>query len=446
MGRDAAQRVFDAIDPAKDVDGFIPINVGRLVQGRAASRAVHAVRRHRDARSLRHRDRRRPRGRHRPQRHRRQADGAAAAAPRRHGDDLPLEDAAICRGGAEADILVAAIGRPGFVTREFVKPGATVIDVGINRVTDARDCRGAASARARRGSPDFERRGSVVVGDVHPAVAEVAGALTPVPGGVGPLTIAMLLKNTVTAARSRAALTWCRAALTGGIATGKSYCLARFAALGVPTIDADKLARARGRSRVARARRGRRALRPGILRDGRHARSRRRWRASSSPTASPAPTSRRSSTPTSTAASATGSRSCRSTTPRRRRRHPAAVRDRPRARLRRGDRRRLQPEEQLRRLMARDGLTRGRRARAPGRAVADRREGPPRALRDPDRRRLRRDRRRDRSGVYEQAAASAERSVSVSVASVSLAGAIRSSTNVFHSWQCGHCQSSSVLR
>jgi methylenetetrahydrofolate dehydrogenase (NADP+)/methenyltetrahydrofolate cyclohydrolase len=101
-----------------------------------------------------------------------------------------------------ADILVAAIGRPGFVTPEFVKPGATVVDVGISPVTDA--------ALARRLFPpgssrlaDFERRGSIVVGDVDPRVAEVAGALTPVPGGVGPLTIAMLLKNTVAAARFR---------------------------------------------------------------------------------------------------------------------------------------------------------------------------------------------------------------------------------------------------
>jgi methylenetetrahydrofolate dehydrogenase (NADP+)/methenyltetrahydrofolate cyclohydrolase len=104
---------------------------------------------------------------------------------------------------AEADIVVAAIGRAGFVTREFVKPGATVIDVGINRITD----RAEAAAILGEHSPrvaDFDRRGSVVVGDVHHEVAEVASALTPVPGGVGPLTIAMLLKNTVAAARARA--------------------------------------------------------------------------------------------------------------------------------------------------------------------------------------------------------------------------------------------------
>jgi methylenetetrahydrofolate dehydrogenase (NADP+)/methenyltetrahydrofolate cyclohydrolase len=103
---------------------------------------------------------------------------------------------------ATADILVAAIGRPAFVTREFVKPGATVVDVGINRVTEkplAQSIFDAASPRLA----DFDRRGSVVVGDVHPGVADVAGALTPVPGGVGPLTIAMLLKNTVSAATAR---------------------------------------------------------------------------------------------------------------------------------------------------------------------------------------------------------------------------------------------------
>jgi methylenetetrahydrofolate dehydrogenase (NADP+)/methenyltetrahydrofolate cyclohydrolase len=103
---------------------------------------------------------------------------------------------------AAADILVAALGRAAFVTPEFVKPGATVIDVGINRVSQ----REVADRMFPPGSPrlaEFEKKGSVLVGDVHPAVAEVAGALTPVPGGVGPLTIAMLLKNTVAAAQAR---------------------------------------------------------------------------------------------------------------------------------------------------------------------------------------------------------------------------------------------------
>jgi methylenetetrahydrofolate dehydrogenase (NADP+) / methenyltetrahydrofolate cyclohydrolase len=104
---------------------------------------------------------------------------------------------------AEADILVAAIGRAAFVTPAFVKPGATVIDVGINRVTDPH----VVASIFPEGSPRravFEKNGSVVVGDVHPAVADVAGAMTPVPGGVGPLTIAMLLNNVILAAEARA--------------------------------------------------------------------------------------------------------------------------------------------------------------------------------------------------------------------------------------------------
>ncbi|MEP6916872.1 MAG: bifunctional 5,10-methylenetetrahydrofolate dehydrogenase/5,10-methenyltetrahydrofolate cyclohydrolase, partial [Acidobacteriota bacterium] len=101
-----------------------------------------------------------------------------------------------------ADILVAAIGRPGFVTADFVKPGATVVDVGTTAVSDAAVAHRLFPPGSSR-LADFERRGSLVVGDVHPLVVEVAGALTPVPGGVGPLTIAMLLKNTLTAALAR---------------------------------------------------------------------------------------------------------------------------------------------------------------------------------------------------------------------------------------------------
>jgi methylenetetrahydrofolate dehydrogenase (NADP+)/methenyltetrahydrofolate cyclohydrolase len=106
---------------------------------------------------------------------------------------------------ARADILVAAMGRPAFVTRDFVKPGATVIDVGTTPIAD----RAAVEAIFGAGSPrleTFAKRGSVVVGDVHPSVAEVAGALTPVPGGVGPLTIAMLLMNTLAAAERQVAV------------------------------------------------------------------------------------------------------------------------------------------------------------------------------------------------------------------------------------------------
>jgi methylenetetrahydrofolate dehydrogenase (NADP+)/methenyltetrahydrofolate cyclohydrolase len=103
---------------------------------------------------------------------------------------------------AEADILVAAIGRPAFVTRSFVKPGAAVVDVGINPISN-RDqvvkIFGAASPRVAA----FEAKGATIAGDVHPEVAEIAGALSPVPGGVGPLTIAMLLRNTLVAAQAR---------------------------------------------------------------------------------------------------------------------------------------------------------------------------------------------------------------------------------------------------
>jgi methylenetetrahydrofolate dehydrogenase (NADP+)/methenyltetrahydrofolate cyclohydrolase len=202
MGRHAAQQVFDAIDPAKDVDGFHPINVGRLVQGRphlvpctpsgviemleqqairiAGTRAVVIGRSEivgkPMAMLLLQRD-------------------ATVTICHSKTPDLP-------RVAAEAEILVAAIGRAGFVTPEFVKPGATVIDVGINRVTDAAQARSLYDEGSQR-LADFERRGSIVVGDVHPKVADVAGALTPVPGGVGPLTIAMLLKNTVAAAKAR---------------------------------------------------------------------------------------------------------------------------------------------------------------------------------------------------------------------------------------------------
>ncbi len=202
MGKHAAQRVFDAIDPAKDVDGFHPTNVGRLVQGRphlvpctpsgvmvmldhygipiARSRAVVIGRSEivgkPMAMLLLQRD-------------------ATVTICHSKTPDLP----SVAR---EADILVAAIGRAGFVTPSFVKPGATVIDVGINRVTDAAMVRDLFEPGSTR-LADFDRRGAVVVGDVHPKVAEVAGSLTPVPGGVGPLTIAVLLRNTVKAAVTR---------------------------------------------------------------------------------------------------------------------------------------------------------------------------------------------------------------------------------------------------
>ena len=109
--------------------------------------------------------------------------------------DLP----AVCR---RADILVAAIGRAGMITRDFVRSGATVIDVGMNRVTDPAEFAALFAGNAKR-EENFRAKGSTLVGDVHPQVAEIAGAITPVPGGVGPLTIAMLMSNTVKAAKMR---------------------------------------------------------------------------------------------------------------------------------------------------------------------------------------------------------------------------------------------------
>ena len=109
--------------------------------------------------------------------------------------DLP----GVCR---RADILVAAIGKAGMITPDFVKPGATVIDVGMNTVTDPEQFKEFFAGNEKR-EGDFAAKGSTLMGDVHPKVAEVAGAMTPVPGGVGPLTIAMLMSNTVKAAKRR---------------------------------------------------------------------------------------------------------------------------------------------------------------------------------------------------------------------------------------------------
>ena len=108
--------------------------------------------------------------------------------------------AGVCR---QADILVAAMGRPAMVTAEYIKPGATVVDVGMNRIDD-RARAAAIFARKPERLAAFDKNGSLLVGDVHPVdMAECAGAYTPVPGGVGPLTIAMLMSNTIDAAERR---------------------------------------------------------------------------------------------------------------------------------------------------------------------------------------------------------------------------------------------------
>ena len=197
-----AKKVLMAVDPAKDVDGFHPVNVGFLSTQRpglvpctpagvleilkrsnipiAGSEAVVVGRSDivgKPAAML--------------------LLNANATVTVCHSKthDLP----GVCR---RADILVAAIGRAGMITRDFVKPGATVIDVGMNTVTDAAEFQHFFAGNAKR-EESFRKKGSTLIGDVHPEVAEVAGAITPVPGGVGPLTIAMLMFNTVKAAKMR---------------------------------------------------------------------------------------------------------------------------------------------------------------------------------------------------------------------------------------------------
>jgi methylenetetrahydrofolate dehydrogenase (NADP+)/methenyltetrahydrofolate cyclohydrolase len=202
LGDDAERRVFDAIRPDKDVDGFHPINVGRLVQNRATVAAGTPS----GVIELLERSNIRIAGQRAVVIGRSDIVGKPMALLllHRHATvtichSRTVDLAALAR---EADILVAAIGRPAFVTSAFVKPGATVVDVGINRLAD-RAAVEKIFGPGSKGRDTFERRGSVVVGDVHPEVVEVAGALTPVPGGVGPLTIAMLLKNTLRAAQQR---------------------------------------------------------------------------------------------------------------------------------------------------------------------------------------------------------------------------------------------------
>jgi methylenetetrahydrofolate dehydrogenase (NADP+)/methenyltetrahydrofolate cyclohydrolase len=199
-----AKQVLLAVDPAKDVDGFHPVNVGFLSTQRPGlvpctpAGVIEILERSQIP-----------------------IAGQEAVVVGRsdivgkpvamlllnnnatvtvcHSKTRDLEQ--VCR---RANILVAAIGRPGMITRDYVTPGATVIDVGMNKVTDEREFQRLFAGNRKR-EETFRAKGSTLVGDVHPEVAEVAGAITPVPGGVGPLTIAMLMANTVKAARLRRA-------------------------------------------------------------------------------------------------------------------------------------------------------------------------------------------------------------------------------------------------
>jgi methylenetetrahydrofolate dehydrogenase (NADP+)/methenyltetrahydrofolate cyclohydrolase len=204
MGQDAEQRIFDSIDPQKDVDGFHPDNVGRLVQKRPRLVACTPL----GCIELLERERIPIAGAHAVVIGRSDIVGKPMALLLLHRDATVT----ICHSktrdlpqlAASADILVAAIGRPGFVTRRFVKPGATVVDVGINTLVAEADVNRFFAGNARK-REQFAQKGSVLIGDVHPEVEELAGAITPVPGGVGPLTVAMVLRNTLAAAEGRLA-------------------------------------------------------------------------------------------------------------------------------------------------------------------------------------------------------------------------------------------------
>ena len=197
-----SKRVLLAVDPAKDVDGFHPMNVGFLSTQRpglvpCTPNGVMEILRRSDIEIA---------GKEAVVVGRSDIVGkpmamlllnanATVTVCHSKTHDLP----AVCR---RADILVAALGRAGMIARDFVKLGATVIDVGMNQVTDRAEFDKYFKGNERREAA-FARNGSTLIGDVDPAVVEVAGAFTPVPGGVGPLTIAMLMSNTVRAAKLR---------------------------------------------------------------------------------------------------------------------------------------------------------------------------------------------------------------------------------------------------
>jgi methylenetetrahydrofolate dehydrogenase (NADP+)/methenyltetrahydrofolate cyclohydrolase len=196
------KRVLESVDPAKDVDGFHPVNLGRLVSGRPGLVActpagcMEILRRNNI-----------------------QIEGANAVVLGRSdivGKPMALllmhanATVTICHSKTRdlanvvsgADIVVAAMGKAGYVQANWIRPGAAVIDVGTNKVTDAKEAESLLRnfpARLQK----FREKGSVLIGDVHPDAVNTAGALTPVPGGVGPMTIAMLMSNTVKAAKLR---------------------------------------------------------------------------------------------------------------------------------------------------------------------------------------------------------------------------------------------------
>jgi methylenetetrahydrofolate dehydrogenase (NADP+)/methenyltetrahydrofolate cyclohydrolase len=203
------RRLLEAVSPEKDVDGFHPINVGRLQS--AASHGVEAgialapctpagimeILKRSGVPVM---------GQHAVVLGRSEIVGKPVAVMLLNASATVTvchsKTVDIARYTRDADILVAAIGRPGFVTSEMVKPGATLVDVGINRLTSLDEVERLFPGDKKR-FDQFVQRGSTLVGDIDPAAFALAGAYTPVPGGVGALTIAMLMKNTVQAAKAR---------------------------------------------------------------------------------------------------------------------------------------------------------------------------------------------------------------------------------------------------
>ena len=199
-----SRRVLESVDPAKDVDGFHPVSLGRLVRGEPGlvactpSGVMEILRRSGIP-----------------------LEGVNAVVLGRSdivGKPMALllihanATVTICHSKTRelpqitrrADLIVAAMGRPAMVAPDWIAPGATVIDVGVNRITDRAEA-AQLFAKFPQRLERFKEKGSALVGDVHPDAAEIAGAITPVPGGVGPLTIAILMSNTIKAARLRRA-------------------------------------------------------------------------------------------------------------------------------------------------------------------------------------------------------------------------------------------------
>jgi methylenetetrahydrofolate dehydrogenase (NADP+)/methenyltetrahydrofolate cyclohydrolase len=197
-----SKRILEAVEPLKDVDGFHPVSVGRLVAGQPGLVACTPA----GVMEILRRSGVKIEGANAVVMGRSDIVGKPMAILLMHAHATVT----ICHSKTRdlpdvvrrADIVIAAMGKAGMVQPDWIKPGATVIDVGTNRLTDAALAEKLFANNAKR-LEKFREKGFTTVGDVHPEAAQVAGAITPVPGGVGPLTIAMLMSNTVKAARLR---------------------------------------------------------------------------------------------------------------------------------------------------------------------------------------------------------------------------------------------------